>query len=328
MFVIQKNHRCIHCLLAVLLVLLVWLDLSFGSRYISLIDALRVDGIDQRILLGIRLPKTLTAIFAGAALSISGLMMQTLFRNPLAGPYILGISSGAGLGVALCTLTGSLLGIGVLTGTLSLAMAAMIGATLVLLLVVSVARRVRDNVTLLIVGMMIGSVASAVVNLLQNFANPDALKLFIVWTFGSLMSVGWSELVVLAVLAVVATAMIIGLLKPLDGLLMGENYARGLGIPVERVRLFIILTTSLLSGSVTAFCGPIAFIGVAVPHMARGLYQTSNHRSLIPAVALLGADTLLVCDVVTSLSHNPLPISSLSALIGAPIILSVILRKR
>ena len=184
------------------------------------------------------------------------------------------------------------------------------------------------NVSLLIVGMMFGSIAGALVSLLQNFANPDALKLFIVWTLGSLSSVSWADMRLLLPILLLGTLFVILAMKPLNGLLLGEDYARGLGINVERTRLYIVLATGLLAGGVTAFCGPIAFIGVAVPHIARGIFQTSNHRITIPACALIGAGLLLICDVLCSLFVYPLPISTISALFGAPIIIWIILKNK
>lgn len=287
--------------------------------------------MEGNILHAIRLPKAVTAIMAGAALSVSGLIMQTLFRNPLAGPYTLGVSSGASLGVALLTMLSGVCGLGVsglvVSGLgVSLPLSACVGATMVLLLVLAVSRRVHNNVSLLIVGMMFGSIAGALVSLLQNFANPDALKLFIVWTLGSLSSVSWGDMQMMVPILLLGTLFVLLALKPLNGLLLGEDYARGLGIHVARTRVYIVLATGLLAGGVTAFCGPIAFIGVAVPHIARGIFQTSNHRVTVPACALIGACLLLVCDVLCSLAVYPLPISTVSALFGAPIIVWIILK--
>ena len=311
--------------MAVLLVLLFGLDVCSGSIWLWPWGELNV--MEQNILHAIRLPKAITAILAGAALSVSGLIMQTLFRNPLAGPYTLGVSSGASLGVAFLTMISSSLVVSSLS-LVGLPVAACIGATLVLLLVLAVSRRVTSNVSLLIVGMMFGSIAGALVSLLQNFANPDALKLFIVWTLGSLSSVGWSEMRLMVPILIVGALFVLLSLKPLNGLLLGEDYARGLGINVARTRLFIVLATGLLAGGVTAFCGPIAFIGVAVPHIARGIFKTSNHRVTVPACVLIGACLLLVCDVLCSLAVYPLPISTVSALFGAPVIIWIILKHK
>lgn len=281
--------------------------------------------IDGRILHDIRLPKAVTAILAGAGLSVAGLIMQTLFRNPLAGPYTLGVSSGASLGVALLTMLGAF---SIQLSAISLPIAACIGATLVLLLVLAVSKRVKSNVSLLIVGIMFGAIAGALVTLLQQFANPDALKLFIVWTMGSLSSVGWTDMQLLVPILMAGTVFVLLSLKPLNGLLLGEDYARGLGIHIGRTRLFIVLATGLLAGGITAFCGPIAFIGVAVPHIARGIFKTSNHRVTIPASALIGACLLLVCDVICSLFVHPLPIMTVSALFGAPVIIWIIMKNK
>ena len=274
----------------------------------------------------IRLPKAITAILAGTSLSIAGLMMQTLFRNPLAGPYTLGVSSGASLGVALITMMG--LQLSSISSQILLPLAACIGASLVLLLVLAVSHRVTNNVSLLIIGMMFGAISGALVSLLQQFANPDALKLFIVWTLGSLSSVGWTDMLMLIPILLVGLVFVLLSLKPLNGLLLGEDYARGLGIHVTRTRIYIVLATGLLAGGITAFCGPIAFIGVAVPHIARGLFKTSNHRVTIPASALIGACLLLVCDFLCSLFVHPLPIMTMSALLGAPVIIWIIMKKR
>jgi len=310
--------------LGALTVLLFCLDVCSGSLWLWPLGEL--NPMEQQILHSIRLPKALTAIMAGAALSMSGLIMQTLFRNPLAGPYTLGVSSGASLGVALLTMLSGVTGYGL--QVIGIPFAACIGAIAVLLLVLAVSRRVTSNVSLLIVGMMFGSIAGALVSLLQNFANPDALKLFIVWTLGSLSSVGWGDMQMLLPVLLLGTLFVLLALKPLNGLLLGEDYARGLGINVERTRLYIVLATGLLAGGVTAFCGPIAFVGVAVPHIARGLLSSSNHRLTLPASALIGACLLLLCDVLCSLFVYPLPISTVSALFGAPVIIWIILKQK
>ena len=320
----MKRKAGIFIGLGVLLALFFCLDICSGSIWLSPFDTLSV--MERNILHAIRIPKAITAVLAGAALSVSGLIMQTLFRNPLAGPYTLGVSSGASLGVAFLTMVSGISGLAVSGLAVGLPVAACIGATGVLLLVLAVSRRVTGNVSLLIVGMMFGSIAGALVSLLQNFANPDALKLFIVWTLGSLSSVSWADMRLLLPILLLGTLFVILAMKPLNGLLLGEDYARGLGINVQRTRLYIVLATGLLAGGVTAFCGPIAFIGVAVPHIARGIFQTSNHRITIPACALIGAGLLLICDVLCSLFVYPLPISTISALFGAPIIIWIILK--
>jgi len=321
-----KKNTLIFIILTVLLTICFVIDLAVGPVRIPLSALFNADGsIANHIMLHIRLPKAITAILAGAGLSVAGLMMQTLFRNPLAGPYILGVSSGATLGVACVVLMGSVLGFAC-SGAIS-TIAAIVGATAILLAVMLIARRMESNVSLLIVGMMIGSVAGALVNVMQNYANPDSLKMFVVWTLGSLSSVSWTELTWLIPIFALGLLISIYLMKAMNGLLLGENYAQGLGINMRQTRLLLTISTGLLAGSVTAFCGPIAFIGVAVPHIARGVLRTNNHRLALPACALIGADMLLLCDAIANGFTYPLPISTVSALFGAPIIIAIILKK-
>lgn len=327
---IMKNSTLFFISVSFLTLILFLLDLCSGSIWLDpfhIFDGEQMGSVNYTIFFNLRLPKAIVAVLAGMALSVSGLMMQTLFRNPLAGPYILGVSSGASLGVAFVTMCSVMLAWTPFLHLGSVA-AAILGSTAVLLLVMAVSRRVQSNVSLLIVGLMFGSIAGALVNLMQNFANPDALKLFIVWTLGSLESVGWTDMPLLLSVVLLGIVLSLMLLKPLNGLLLGEDYARGLGISIHRVRLGIVLATGLLAGGVTAFCGPIAFVGVAVPHIARGILRTSNHRLTLPASALIGADLLLICDILASLFTYPLPISTVSALFGAPIIIWIILKKR
>ena len=341
----MRKNTYIFIGLFLLLLLLALLDVCSGSIWISPLSTLNsqlrgvpdeahgfvgcTSTLHSQLLLHLRLPKMLTAILAGASLSVAGLMMQTLFRNPLAGPYILGVSSGASLGVALVTMVTTILPLAFSLSPHSLiATSAIIGSILTMLLVMLFARRIHSNVTLLIVGMMVGNIAGALVNMIQNFANPDSLKLFVVWTLGSLSGVSWEELPTLAIGIAIAAIIVLMLIKPLNGLLLGEDYARGLGIHVERTRWMMVLASCLLAGSVTAFCGPIAFIGVAVPHIARGIFATSNHRLTVPASALIGANILLVCDILCNLGTYSLPISTMSALFGAPIILWIVLKKK
>ena len=328
----MKKYTLIFVAFLVLLAGLFVLDLCSGSVWLLSEGLWRwgegLSPLGQQLFINLRLPRAITAVLAGAALSVSGLMMQTLFRNPLAGPYILGVSSGAGLGVALVTMVSTMTGLRLMAlGQVAIATAAVLGALAVLLLVLAVSRKVKSNVSLLIVGLMIGSIAGALVNLIQNFANPDALKLFIVWTLGSLSAVGWTHLLILFVVTLIGGVLVLCLVKPLNGLLLGENYARALGVNIERTRTLIVIATCLLAGGITAFCGPIAFVGVAVPHIARGVFQTSNHRVTAAASALIGANLLLVCDILCNAFTYPLPISTISALFGAPIIIWIIVRK-
>lgn len=329
----MKRNSVIFIVLGVMLCLLALLDTCSGAFWIApqqLLSVANSESTIANILIHLRLPKMITAILAGASLSVAGLMMQTLFRNPLAGPYILGVSSGASLGVAVVTMLSATAGgiISTLTGNGLISAAAICGSIGVMVIVMLIAKRIQSNVTLLIVGMMVGNIAGALVNMIQNFANPDSLKLFVVWTLGSLGGVGWNELPTLAAGIAMAFVFVLLLIKPLNGLLLGEDYARGLGINVERTRWMMVVASCLLAGSVTAFCGPIAFIGVAVPHIARGVFTTSNHRLTVPASALIGANILLICDILCNLSTYSLPISTMSALFGAPIILWIVLKKK
>ncbi|HEX2908499.1 MAG TPA: iron ABC transporter permease [Phototrophicaceae bacterium] len=287
------------------------------------------------IILNFRLPKALTALLAGAALSVSGVQMQTLFRNPLADPYVLGISSGASLGVALVILaagtTGSVLlaGLGLL-GDFGLAAAAAFGAAVVLALVLLVARRVQSVVTLLILGLMFGYVTGALVSLLMYFSIADHVQIYLSWTFGSFGGVTWNQMRVFAPAIIGGLVIALMLVKPLNALLLGETYARSLGVNVRQLRRWLILSTALLAGAVTAFCGPIGFLGIAVPHLCRGIFGTSDHRTLIPASILLGGMVALLADWVAQVpgSQIILPLNAITALLGAPVVIWIILRRR
>ncbi len=292
------------------------------------------------IVLKFRLPKALTAMLAGAALSVSGLQMQTLFRNPLAGPFVLGISSGASLGVALTVLlAGVAVGLGgsttllagiSLAGDTSLALSAVLGSGLVLLLVMAVARRVQSGMTLLILGLMFGYTTSALVSVLIYFSVVERIQAYISWTFGSFGGVTWRQLQVMAPAILLGLAGGHLLMKPLNALLLGETYALSLGLNVRRVRLGIIGSSAVLAGVVTAFCGPIGFLGIAVPHLCRSLLHSSDHRLLLPAVSFMGATLALGADIVAGLpgSQLTLPLNAVTALVGAPVVIWVILRQR
>ncbi|GAC1595905.1 MAG: iron ABC transporter permease [Hymenobacter sp.] len=284
----------------------------------------------------IRLPKALTALVVGMGLAVSGLQMQTLFRNPLAGPSVLGLTAGAGLGVALVMLAGGSAAGGFavrqlgLSGSWALVLAATAGAALVLLLVLALSARVRDNVVMLIVGLMIASVTGAVVSLWQYFSAPEQIQEYLLWTFGSLGGVTGIHLAVLAAVVGVGVGLAFASAKPLNALLLGENYARSMGLNVRRSRTFIIASTSLLAGAITAFCGPIGFVGIAVPHLTRALLRTADHRVLLPGACLVGAALTLGCDCLAQLpgSQTALPINVVTALLGAPVVLWVVLRSR
>jgi len=324
------------------LLLLFLLNLMLGSVTIPPLEVLRVltgqaAGEDAwaRIILLIRLPKALTALLAGAALGVSGLLMQTLFRNPLAGPFVLGISSGASLGVALLLLSAGSLGATLLagaglSGSLALAGAAMAGAALVLALVLLVARVVGSNMTLLVLGVMLGFLTSALVSLLLYFSIPEQIQAFINWSFGSFGTVSWRELRVMAPLLLAGLGLALALAKPLDALLPGEQVAHSLGLNVRRARLQLMLATAILAGTVTAFCGPVGFLGIAVPHLCRGLLGTSVHRALLPACMLCGAGLALLAAIIAGLpgSNLVLPLNAVMALLGTPVVIHVLLRRR
>jgi len=310
------------------------LDLVIGSIRIPFSEIINIftgnnaDPIHTEILLNFRVPKAISAILAGASLSVAGLLMQTLFRNPLADPYILGVSSGASLGVAITMMSASLLPAFWINSGWGVIASAIIGAALVLLLVIGVSYKLHNAVSLLIVGIMFGTIASSIVSILQNFSNPDAIKLYVLWTFGSLSAVSRENLQML--IPIISAGLVLAFLlhKKSDGLLLGENYAKGLGINIRSTRILIVLATGILAGSITAFTGPIAFVGVAVPHIARGIFKTSVHKILIPASILIGASLILICDIITQIPTYTLPINTVSALFGAPVIIWIILRRR
>ena len=309
-------------------------DLLIGSVAVALHDiwaALTGGSCDpavRDIILKIRLLKAVTALFAGAALAASGLQMQTLFRNPLAGPYVLGISSGAGLGVALFLLGAPLLGVSAhsFVQSLSIAGAAWLGAALVLLIVMAVSRRIKDIMVILILGMMFGSGVSSMVEILQYLSSEAALKSFVIWTMGSLGDVTGGNLALMLPVITAGLVLSVAIIKPLNLLLLGENYARTMGLNVQRTRTLLFLSTVLLAGTVTAFCGPVGFIGLAVPHLARMLFASADHRVLMPASMLSGAALLLVCDLISK--SLALPINTVTALMGIPVVIVVVVRNR
>ncbi|HLP04204.1 MAG TPA: iron ABC transporter permease [Paludibacter sp.] len=329
----KSRNPIVFAFLALLMAVLFLADLAWGSIHISLRDIVTVftgggEGINSEILLNFRLPKAITAILAGASLSVAGLLMQTLFRNSLADPYILGVSSGASLGVAVVMMAASLLPAAFFGSGWEMVVAAITGASVVLALVVGVSFRVRNSVSLLIVGLMFGTIAGSLVSILQTFSNPDAIKLFVMWNFGSLSAVTWEYMKILLPVVLLGISMAFLLQKRLDGLLLGENYARGLGVSIQQTRFLIVIVTGLLAGGITAFTGPIAFVGVAIPHIARGVFRTSAHKILLPATVLCGASLLLVCDIVTQIPTYSLPVNTVSALFGAPVIIWIILKRK
>ena len=329
-----RRSTTLFILLSLLLVILFMLDLLVGSVHIPLRDILGaivgvdVDPATRLIVLDIRLIKAVVAILTGMALSVSGLQMQTLFRNPLAGPYVLGINSGASLGVALFILGMPLLGIAT-NSTLSsigTAGAAWLGSALILAFVASVSTRIKDIMVILILGMMISSGVSAVVQILQYLSNEEALKSFVIWTMGSLGDVTTNQLHLMLPAVLLGLVVSVAVIKPLNLLLLGEQYARTMGLNVRRSRYLIFLSTTLLAGTVTAFCGPIGFVGLAIPHIARMLFSNADHRILLPASALCGAVVLLTCDIISK--WLTLPINTITALLGIPIVIWVVIRNK
>ena len=326
--------------LTLLLIVFFMADLLLGSVIIPVRHVLQVffsptagSDIYRTIVLDFRLPKALTAVATGAALSLSGLQMQTIFRNPLAGPYVLGISAGASLGVALFVLGfSSTVAFGIFTssGAWSLALVAWLGSFMVMLLVLYVSARVNDIMTLLILGMLFSSAVTAIVSILQYFSSESMLKAFIIWTMGSLGSVTKAQLWVLLPAVILGILLAFLKVKDLNAFLLGENYAKSLGVSIGSSRLVIFLSASLLAGTITAFCGPIGFIGIAVPHICRVLFKTSNHLVLMPAVLITGSIVMLFSDIVSQLPgmHTTLPINSVTAIIGIPIIIWMIIKNK
>ena len=317
-------------LLAAAMVLLFAIDLSVGSTSIPLRHVWNaLTGGDcpattARIVINIRLIKAIVALLAGAALSVSGLQMQTLFRNPLAGPYVLGISSGASLGVALFILGAPFLGLGASMSNLGIAGAAWIGSALMLIVIGTVGQRVKDIMVILILGMMMSSGVSAVVQILQYMSKDESLKAFVIWTMGSLGDVTQRQLWLLIPAVVIGLLLAVMTIKPLNLLLFGEEYALTMGVDIKRTRSLIFASTTLLAGTVTAFCGPIGFIGLAIPHVTRLIMGNSDHRVLVPGTILSGAVVLLACDIVSKLFT--LPINAITALLGIPVVIWIVLR--
>lgn len=318
--------------MVVVTLLLFVADILVGSVNIPLRELFSNHEIYHEIIFNFRLPKAITAVVVGAAISVAGLEMQTLFHNPLAGPYVLGISSGSTLGVALFTLGSASVAsmFSSVANGWGIIIAATLGASCVLALMLGVSFRIKQAVSLLLIGTMFGQIAGSMVTILQNHSNPDSLKLFVVWTFGSLSAVSWNYMKVMLPIALLGILLSIAIIKQLNALLLGENYAQGLGISIKRTRLQIIISVALLAGATTAFTGPIAFVGMAVPHLVKGILKTSNHAITLPGCMVCGAALLLLCDIATQLPSNgyTLPLNAVSSLIGAPIIIWIILKNK
>ena len=336
----KKTYRLPFALLLAGLGICFIVNISLGSVLIPLEETLKAllgkpTQTDSwyYIIWNYRIPKGLTAILVGGGLALSGLLMQTLFRNPLAGPFVLGISSGASLGAAILIMGTSLFSgflAWELVNDISMALAASIGSFLVLLVVISVASKVKDTMALLIIGLMFGSITAAIVSVLSYFSNAAQLQQFIFWSFGSIGNLTWQQLALLFTLVFIGIILSVLSIKPLNTFLLGERYAQSMGINIKKSRYLIILATGLLAGSITAFSGPIAFVGLAVPHLARQVFDTSNHKVLVPAVVICGAILMLLCDILAQLpgSAKVLPINAITSILGAPVVIWLLVRKR
>lgn len=333
----QTRNTILFSILSLLLLLTLLLNISFGQVAIPIKEVFKsLVGINaeketwEYIISNFRLPKAITAILVGMGLSISGLLMQTLFRNPLAGPYVLGLSSGSSLGVALVILCSNFLSFGIGNLEISIVLASCLGSFLVMLLVLIVSQRLRDTATILIVGLMFSSFTSAIVSVLSYFSSAEELQKFTFWSMGNIGNLSWNQIGILFISVVLGLLLSLLSLKSLDALLLGENYAKSMGMNVSKSRYIIIIATCILAGSITAFAGPIAFIGLAVPHLAKLLFQTSNHKILFFATLLIGSILMLFCDLVSQLPglNFTLPINAITSIIGAPIVIWLIISKK
>ena len=338
----SNSHRLIIIGLSVLAVLFFLLDIMLGSVSIPFREVARIVFLGESdttawlfIVEKIRMPKAITAVIVGCGLSVSGLQMQTLFRNPLAGPSELGITAGAGLGVAAVMLTsGSTASIYAIrqlgvSGSWLIVVMASLGAALVLSMVLLIAGRIKDNVILLIVGVMVGTITVSVISIWQYFSQPEQLQEYILWTFGSLGGIVQYHLYVLSGVVIVGLLIAFSSSKALNAMLLGENYARSMGLTVGKTRFIIMASTSLLTGSITAFCGPIGFVGIAIPHITRSLLGTSDHRILIPCCCLVGTVLMLICDIISQMpgTQTVLPINVVTSLLGAPVVIWIIVSR-
>jgi len=308
-------------------------SIPFKSIFNSLLGSDTANQSWQYIIQSYRLPKTITAILVGSSLAISGLLMQTLFRNPLAGPFVLGISSGASLGVATLLLSAGIFGGAVASlaaSSYALVIAASLGSFLVLLIVLLTASKVRNTMSILIIGLMFGSFTSAIISILAYFSNAEQLQQFMFWSFGSVGNLNWVDLSIFLALVILGLIMILFILKPLNSMLLGEDYAKSMGVNFNKTRTIALIATSILTGVCTAFAGPIAFIGLAVPHLTKLIIVTSNHKILLPAVAIMGAILMLISDTIAQLPNSTytLPINAVTTLFGAPIVIWLLVRKR
>jgi iron complex transport system permease protein len=334
---LKNRNATLFLILSLLLLLTLLLNIAFGQVAIPFKEVFQTlyGGNSSKvtwdyIIINYRLPKAIVAILVGIGLSISGLLMQTLFRNPLAGPYVLGLSSGSSLGVAFVVMGSSFLGFQLSEMGFGIVLASCLGSFLVLFLVLLLSQRLRDSATILIVGLMFSSFTSAFVGVLTYFSSAEQLQKFTFWSMGNIGNLSWQSILILAICVFLGTVMSLFSLKSLDALLLGENYAKSMGLNIKKSRFMIIIATSILSGSITAFAGPIAFVGLAVPHLSKLLFQTSNHKILFWSTILIGAIIMLFCDMVSQLPgfDFTLPINAITSIIGAPIVIWLLVRKR
>jgi len=335
----QKRNSLLFLSLSLLLLLALLLNISLGQVAIpfkevikSLFGSHASKETWEYIIVNFRLPKAITAILVGIGLSISGLLMQTLFRNPLAGPYVLGLSSGSSLGVAFVILGAGILPLSLadfLLSSYGIILASCLGSFMVLLLVLTISKFLRDTMTILIAGLMFSSFASAIVSILTYFSSAEKLQKFTFWSMGSIGNISWPNILILFIAICIGLLISLFSIKSLDGLLLGENYAKSLGLKIKKSRRMIILATSILAGSITAFAGPIAFIGLAVPHLSKLIFQTSNHLVLFWGTIIIGAIIMLFCDMVSQMPgfDFTLPINAITSIIGAPIVIWLLVRK-
>ncbi len=340
LILIKTNYTLYIILLIIALLLFSILNISLGSVNIpfkevvqSLLGNEDMKQTSYYIIRDYRVPKAITAMLVGSGLSVSGLLMQTLFRNPLAGPFVLGISSGASLGVALLVLGTSFLGANIAAIAFSnygLAIASSLGAFIVLLAVMIVAQKVRNTMSILIIGLMFGSITSAIISVLAYFSSAEQLQQYLFWSFGSLGNLSWNELILFLIIYILGMLLVVILIKPLNTLLLGENYAKSMGVNIKKTRNITLIATALLTGIITAFSGPIAFVGLAVPHIAKILFKTSNHKILLPVTLIIGAIVMLISDIIAQIpnSEYTLPINAITSLFGAPLVIWLLIRKQ
>jgi iron complex transport system permease protein len=336
----KTRNTILFSILSITLLLMLLLNISFGQVAIpfeevfkSIFGSTASKDTWEYIIFNFRLPKAITAVLVGVGLSISGLLMQTLFRNPLAGPYVLGLSSGSSLGVAFVILGASLLPTflsEILLSSYGIILASCLGSFLVMLLVLIVSQRLRDTTTILIVGLMFSSFTSAIVSVLTYFSSAEQLQKFTFWSMGNLGNLSWQNITILFIAVLIGLFLSILSIKSLDALLLGENYAKSLGLNIKKSRYIIIIATCILAGSITAFAGPIAFVGLAVPHLAKLLFQTSNHKILFWSTILIGGILMLFCDLISQLPglDYTLPINAITSIIGAPIVIWLLIWKK